>query len=47
MRDFFDPEGNRNEVSLRIECAVRQLFRKSLDLDRSPEEIPAGAERSS
>jgi catechol-2,3-dioxygenase len=42
---FFDPEGNRNEVYLRIERDVRQPFRKSIDFSRSPEEIYAQAER--
>ncbi|HTJ69880.1 MAG TPA: VOC family protein [Actinospica sp.] len=42
---FFDPEGNRNEVYLRIERDVRQPFRKSLDLDLPPEQIHAEAER--
>ena len=42
---FFDPEGNRNEVYLRLERDVRQPFRKSLDLDLPPEEIMAEAER--
>ena len=42
---FFDPEGNRNEVYLRIERDVRQPFRKSIDFSRSPEEIYAEAER--
>ncbi len=42
---FFDPEGNRNEVYLRIDRDVRQPFRKSLDLDLPPEEILAEAER--
>lgn len=42
---FFDPEGNRNEVYLRIERDVRQPFRKTLNLDQSPEEILAEAER--
>ncbi|GGN22841.1 VOC family protein [Streptomyces fuscichromogenes] len=42
---FFDPEGNRNEVYLRLERNVRQPFRKTIDLDRSPEEILAEAER--
>ncbi|GHD42358.1 VOC family protein [Streptomyces galbus] len=42
---FFDPEGNRNEVYLRIERDVRQPFRKSIDLGLSPEEIYAEAER--
>ncbi|MGK5531010.1 VOC family protein [Streptomyces sp. URMC 129] len=42
---FFDPEGNRNEVYLRVERDVRQPFRKSLDFGKSPEEIYAEAER--
>jgi catechol 2,3-dioxygenase-like lactoylglutathione lyase family enzyme len=42
---FFDPEGNRNEVYLRIDRAVRQPFRKSIDFGLSPEEIYAEAER--
>lgn len=42
---FFDPEGNRNEVYLRIDRDVRQPFRKTLNLGRSPEEIYAEAER--
>ncbi|WP_405674593.1 VOC family protein [Streptomyces canus] len=42
---FFDPEGNRNEVYLRVERDVRQPFRKSLNLDLPPEEIFAEAER--
>ena len=42
---FFDPEGNRNEVYLRLERDVRQPFRKTLDLDLSPEEIFAEVER--
>ena len=42
---FFDPEGNRNEVYLRIERDVRQPFRKSLDLDQEPADILAQAER--
>jgi catechol-2,3-dioxygenase len=42
---FFDPEGNRNEVYLRIPRDVRQPFRKALNLDQSVEEINAEAER--
>ncbi|MFD4602372.1 VOC family protein [Streptomyces sp. NPDC058464] len=42
---FFDPEGNRNEVYLRVERDVRQPFRKTLDLDLPLEEIHAEAER--
>ena len=41
---FFDPEGNRNEVYLRIDRDVRQPFRKSLDLDQEPGQIYAQAE---
>ena len=40
---FFDPEGNRNEVYLRIERDVRQPFRKSLDLDQDHDQILAQA----
>ncbi|WP_406131618.1 VOC family protein [Streptomyces sp. NBC_00989] len=42
---FFDPEGNRNEVYLRLERDVRQPFRKTIDLDQSPDEVLAEAER--
>ncbi|MER5439746.1 VOC family protein [Streptomyces sp. NPDC002790] len=42
---FFDPEGNRNEVYLRIDKDVRQPFRKSLDLDQDLEQIIAEADR--
>ncbi|NRQ32179.1 glyoxalase [Nonomuraea sp. NN258] len=42
---FFDPEGNRNEVYLRVERDVRQPFRKTLNLDQAPEAIYAEAER--
>jgi catechol-2,3-dioxygenase len=42
---FWDPEGNRNEVYLRVDKDVRQPFRKDIDLDQSPEEIWAQAER--
>jgi catechol-2,3-dioxygenase len=42
---FFDPEGNRNEVYLRIDRDVRQPFRKSIDFGLTPEEIYAEAER--
>lgn len=41
---FFDPEGNRNEVYLRIEHDVRQPFRKTLNLDQDPADIFAEAE---
>ena len=42
---FFDPEGNRNEVYLRVERDVRQPFRKTLNLDQEPADIWAEAER--
>ena len=42
---FFDPEGNRGEVYLRIPRDVRQPFRKSLNLEQSVEEVNAEAER--
>ncbi|MFD9945334.1 VOC family protein [Nonomuraea sp. NPDC059023] len=42
---FFDPEGNRNEVYVKVDRDVRQPFRKSLNLDQSVEEIEAEAER--
>ncbi len=42
---FFDPEGNRNEVYLRIERDVPQPFRKSINLDQDPADILAEAER--
>lgn len=42
---FFDPEGNRNEVYLRIERDVRQPFRKTIDLDQDPAAVLAEAER--
>jgi catechol 2,3-dioxygenase-like lactoylglutathione lyase family enzyme len=42
---FFDPEGNRNEVYLRIDRDVRQPFRKSIDFGQPPEQIYAEAER--
>jgi len=42
---FFDPEGNRNEVYLRIERGVRQPFRKTIDFGQEPDEIWAEAER--
>ncbi|MFC9974214.1 VOC family protein [Spirillospora sp. NPDC127200] len=42
---FFDPEGNRNEVYLRIDRDVRQPFRKSIDFGLPAEEIYAEAER--
>lgn len=41
---FFDPEGNRNEVYLRIERDVRQPFRKTLNLDQDAADILAEAE---
>jgi catechol-2,3-dioxygenase len=42
---FFDPEGNRNEVYLRIDRNVRQPFRKTLDLDLPVDQILMQAER--
>ncbi|MER5918351.1 VOC family protein [Streptomyces sp. NPDC001982] len=42
---FFDPEGNRNEVYVRVEKDVRQPFRKTLNLDLPLDEIEAEAER--
>lgn len=42
---FFDPEGNRIEVYLRIEKNVRQPFRKSIDFGQDPDAIYAEAER--
>lgn len=42
---FWDPEGNRNEVYVRIPRAVRQPFRKDLNLDQSREDVLAEAER--
>jgi catechol-2,3-dioxygenase len=38
---FFDPEGNRNEVYLKLDRAVQQPFRKSLDLDQPFDKIIA------
>jgi catechol-2,3-dioxygenase len=42
---FFDPEGNRGEVYLRIDKDVRQPFRKSLNLEQSVDAVNAEAER--
>jgi catechol-2,3-dioxygenase len=42
---FFDPEGNRGEVYLRIPRDVRQPYRKTLNLEQSAEEVNAEAER--
>jgi catechol 2,3-dioxygenase-like lactoylglutathione lyase family enzyme/ribosomal protein S18 acetylase RimI-like enzyme len=42
---FFDPEGNRGEVYMRIPRDVRQPFRKSLNLEQSVEDVNAEAER--
>ena len=42
---FFDPEGNRNEVYLRVERDVRQPFRKTLNLDQDPADVLTEAER--
>ncbi|MET7568450.1 VOC family protein [Streptomyces sp. NPDC005492] len=42
---FFDPEGNRNEVYLRLDRDVRQPFRKTIDLDQDPADVLADVER--
>jgi catechol 2,3-dioxygenase-like lactoylglutathione lyase family enzyme len=42
---FFDPEGNRNEVYLRIDRDVPQPFRKSLNLAQEPAAVWAEAEK--
>ena len=42
---FFDPEGNRNEVYLRLERDVRQPFRKSINLDQEPADVLDEVER--
>jgi len=42
---FFDPEGNRNEVYLRLLRDVRQPFRKTLNLDQDADALWAEAER--
>ena len=42
---FWDPEGNRIEVYYRVPIAVRQPFRKDLNLDQSAEDVLAEAER--
>lgn len=42
---FFDPEGNRNEVYLRVDLDVRQPFRKTIDLDAAPDKVMAEAAR--
>jgi catechol 2,3-dioxygenase-like lactoylglutathione lyase family enzyme len=42
---FFDPEGNRGEVYLRIPRDVRQPFRKTLNLEQPVTEVNAEAER--
>lgn len=41
---FFDPEGNRNEVYLKLDREVPQPFRKSLDLDQPLDKILADVE---
>ncbi len=41
---FFDPEGNRNEVYLKLDREVRQPFRKSLNLDQPLDQILAEVE---
>jgi catechol 2,3-dioxygenase-like lactoylglutathione lyase family enzyme len=42
---FFDPEGNRNEVYLRLERDVPQPFRKTINLDQEPAEVLAEVDR--
>jgi len=42
---FWDPEGNRVEVYVRIPVDVRQPFRKHLNLDQSAAEVVAEADR--
>lgn len=42
---FWDPEGNRIEVYVRVPRDVRQPFRKDLDFEQSKEELLAQAER--
>jgi catechol-2,3-dioxygenase len=42
---FFDPEGNRNEVYVRLDRNVRQPFRKTIDLEQPLEAILDQAER--
>lgn len=42
---FWDPEGNRLEVYLRVDRDVRQPFRKAIDLDQAPDQVWAQAER--
>lgn len=41
---FFDPEGNRNEVYLKLDREVPQPFRKTLDLDQPLDKILADVE---
>ena len=42
---FFDPEGNRGEVYCQIRADVRQPFRKTIDLEQSPEQVLAESKR--
>ena len=42
---FWDPEGNRIEVYVRVPRQVRQPFRKDLNLDQSADEVLAEADR--
>jgi catechol-2,3-dioxygenase len=42
---FWDPEGNRVEVYVRVPRDVRQPFRKDLNLDQSADQVLAEAER--
>jgi catechol-2,3-dioxygenase len=42
---FFDPEGNRGEVYLRVPRDVRQPFRKTLNLEQPVADVNAEAEQ--
>ena len=42
---FFDPEGNRNEVYWQTGREVPQPFRKTINLDQSPDEVLAESDR--
>ena len=42
---FFDPEGNRNEVYWQTGKQVPQPFRKTLNLEQSPDAVLAESER--
>jgi catechol-2,3-dioxygenase len=42
---FFDPEGNRNEVYYSLDRPVPQPFRKTINLEQSPEAVLAESDR--